>query len=184
MRVTPTPLDGLMVVHPDLRSDSRGAFFEAWHGPRYSDAGLPAEFVQCNVSRSARGVLRGLHLQHPHGQEKLVTVLRGAIYDVAVDVRLGSPGFARWFGIDLTAENGQQLYIPAGFAHGFLSLADDTIVMYLASAVYEPTAEVVMRWDDPKLGIAWPIPPRDSSPRDASAPLLDEVGDRLPPFTG
>jgi dTDP-4-dehydrorhamnose 3,5-epimerase len=180
MRVIPTPLDGVMVVYPDLRSDSRGAFFEAWHGPRYTQAGLPAQFIQCNVSRSALGVLRGLHLQHPHDQGKLVTVMQGAIYDVAADVRRGSPSFGRWFGIELTAEKGEQLYIPAGFAHGFLVLRENTVVMYLTTEVYEPNAEVVIRWDDPDLGITWPIPPREFSSRDASAPLLNEVADRLP----
>lgn len=182
MKVVPTPLEGVVVVQPDVRADGRGAFFEAWHAARYPDNGLPGSFAQCNVSRSIRATLRGLHLQHPNDQGKLVTVMQGAIYDVAADVRRGSPTFGRWFGVELTAEGGRQLYIPPGFAHGFLALTDDAVLMYLTTAVYVPGSEVVIRWDDPTLGIAWPIPPLHFSPRDQAAPVLSDLADRLPLF--
>ncbi len=181
MRVIPTPLEGVVVVEPDVRADARGAFFEAWHAPRYAEAGLAGRFIQCNMSRSARGVLRGLHLQHPKGQAKLVTVVEGAVFDVAVDVRRGSPTFARWFGVELTAASGRQLYVPEGFAHGFLALAESVLV-YLATEVYAPEAELVIRWDDPEIAVAWPAAPAGLSPRDGSAPLLGDVLDRLPTF--
>ena len=182
MKVLSTPLDGVVLVQPDVRADARGAFFEAWQAPRYARNGLPGSFAQCNVSRSIRATLRGLHLQHPNDQGKLVTVMEGAIYDVAADVRRGSPTFGRWFGVELTAESGRQLFIPAGFAHGFLALADDTVIMYLTTTVYEPGSEIVIRWDDPTLGTTWPMPPLHFSSRDQAAPVLSELGDRLPFF--
>ena len=182
MRVAATALDGVVVVDPEVRSDSRGHFFEAWHADRYSAVGLPGEFSQCNVSVSSLGVLRGLHLQYPPGQAKLITAVRGAIFDVAVDVRRGSPSFGRWFGTTLTGENAHQLFVPAGYAHGFLSLADHTVVMYLTTVTYDPSSEVVIRWDDPTIAIAWPDTPRQLSARDAAAPFLAELGGRLPPL--
>ena len=183
MRAYPTTLHGVLEVHPDLRSDGRGGFFEAWHATRYRELGMPAEFRQCNVSVSKRGVLRGLHFQHPNSQAKLITAVHGTIFDVAVDVRRGSPSFGQWHGIELDAKKGRQLFIPGGLAHGFLALTE-SVVMYLATALYDPSSEIVVRWDDPTLGIAWPSVPEELSGRDAAAPLLSTLGDRLPNFEG
>lgn len=180
MQVIPSPLAGVQIVVPAVQHDARGAFFEAWHARKYHEAGLPSAWAQCNVSHSARGVLRGLHLQHPVAQAKLITVLAGRVFDVAVDVRRGSPTFARWFGTELSGENGRQLFVPDGFAHGFLVLSDFAVVMYLATSVYEPSSELTINWNDPKIRVTWPEPPKILSDRDRAAPRLDEVTDRLP----
>ncbi len=184
MNVTPLALPEVLRIEPRVLRDARGRFLESWHAERYSAAGLPAGFVQDNVSVSHRGVLRGLHLQHPHAQGKLVGVVHGAMYDVAVDVRVGSPTFGRWVGETLTPETGWQLWIPGGFAHGFVALADDTVVTYKATAAYDASSELAIAWDDPAIGIDWPL---DGSPllsaRDAAAPRLRDVApDRLPPY--
>lgn len=179
MRVIPTTLDGVVLVEPAMHADARGAFFEAWRADRYAAAGLPGGFVQCNVSRSARGVLRGLHLQHPYGQGKLVSVLHGSVFDVAVDVRRGSPAFGRWFGVELSGDTGRQLYVPVGFAHGFLSLSE-ALVMYQTTELYQAAAELVIRWDDPTIGVMWPRTPGLLSERDRAAPTLDQLRPRLP----
>jgi dTDP-4-dehydrorhamnose 3,5-epimerase len=157
VNVTKTPLDGVLLIEPRVFQDPRGAFFEAFNARRYADAGIPGPFVQDNISVSARGVLRGLHFQHPFAQGKLVQVLRGAVFDVAVDIRRGSPTFGRWFGQYLSSENRLQLFIPAGFAHGFLSLCDDTLFTYKCTERFHPEAERTIRWDDPAIGIAWPL---------------------------
>ena len=185
MNVSPTELPEVLLVEPRAFGDARGYLVESWHAARYAANGIPDAFVQDNVSYSTRGVLRGLHLQHPDGQAKLVSVLRGAIYDVAVDVRRGSPTFGRWVGATLSAENRRQLYIPTGFAHGFLVTDDDALVTYKASAAYRPEAELAIRWDDPELGIAWPLDGRPTvSARDAAAPTLGAIAlhdaERLP----
>ena len=183
MQVIPSPLEGVRLVVPAIKLDARGAFFEAWHATRYKEAGLPSSWAQCNVSHSNKGVLRGLHLQHPLSQAKLVTVLAGKIFDVAVDVRRGSATFAKWFGTELSGENGHQLFIPDGFAHGFQVLSDFAVVMYFTTTVYEPSSEMVISWNDPRIGITWPEPPRMLSDKDRAAPRLDEVTDRLPAGT-
>ena len=180
MQVIPSPLEGVRVVVPSVKHDARGSFFEAWHAGRYEHAGLPSSWAQCNVSHSNRGVLRGLHLQHPPSQAKLVTVLAGKIFDVAVDVRRGSSTFARWFGTELSAENGHQLFIPAGFAHGFLVLSEFAVVMYFTTTVYEPASDMVISWNDPQIRITWPEAPRMLSDKDRAAPRLAEITDRLP----
>jgi dTDP-4-dehydrorhamnose 3,5-epimerase len=184
MIVTATALPEVLLVEPRVVGDGRGYFFEAWHAERYAEHGIRDTFVQDNVSFSARGVLRGLHLQHPHDQAKLVSVLRGAVLDVAVDVRRGSPRFGRWVTAELSEENRRQLYVPEGFAHGFLVLSDDALVSYKVSAAYRPDAEIAIRWDDPALAIEWPLASAPVlSPRDAAAATLAEIPrERLPQY--
>lgn len=172
-----TPLDGVVVVRPRVFPDARGAFFETWREAGYHAAGLTEHFVQDNLSVSRRGVLRGLHAQRgPHAQGKLVSVLHGRVYDVAVDIRPDSPTYRQWFGIELDGASGTQLYIPAGCLHGFLALDDDTIVLYKCTTEYHPAAEFAVRWDDPTLAVSWPSPPTLMNAKDAEAPLfLDAV---------
>ena len=186
MIVTPTTLPEVLLVEPKVVGDARGWFFEAWHAERYAAHGVGEAFVQDNVSYSTRGVLRGLHLQHPHDQAKLVSVLRGAVLDVVVDVRRGSPGFGRWVAVELSSTNNHQLYVPRGFAHGFLVLSDDALLSYKASAVYDPASELAIRWDDPAIGIDWALAgPPTLSARDAAAPTLAELPpERLPCYAG
>jgi dTDP-4-dehydrorhamnose 3,5-epimerase len=138
MNVTPTRLAEVLVVEPRVFRDARGAFFETWAAARYAKAGIPGPFVQDNISRSSRGVLRGLHLQHPHGQGKLVSALDGEVFDVAVDVRTSSPTFGQWVGVTLSRENGRQLWIPAGFAHGFCVLSEEATFHYKCTDAYHP----------------------------------------------
>ncbi|MEO7246118.1 MAG: dTDP-4-dehydrorhamnose 3,5-epimerase [Rubrivivax sp.] len=185
MRLTPTDLAGVVIVEPTVFGDERGWFMESFHALRFDAAlralGLPSAppFVQDNHSCSAAGVLRGLHYQlPPHAQGKLVRVVRGAVFDVAVDLRRGSPQFGRWTGAELSAANRRQLWIPPGFGHGFLTLADDTHFLYKTTAVYARECERALRWDDPAIGIRWPLAP-DAAPRladkDAQAPRLPDA---------
>ena len=185
MNVASTALPEVLRIEPAVKGDERGWFFEAWHAERYAAHGIGDAFVQDNVSCSTRGVLRGLHLQHPHGQAKLVSVLRGAVLDVAVDVRVGSPRFGRWAAEELSDENRRQLYIPPGFAHGFLVLSENALVSYKASASYRPECELAIRWDDPDLRIEWPVELAPTlSARDAAAPTLAAIPRaRLPQFS-
>ncbi|TNF25047.1 MAG: dTDP-4-dehydrorhamnose 3,5-epimerase [Deltaproteobacteria bacterium] len=175
MTVTATPTalpEVLLLAHP-VHCDARGRFEELHRADAYAALGLPP-LVQDNLGVSARGVVRGLHFQHPGAQGKLVTVLHGAIYDVAVDVRVGSPRFGRHVAVTLSAGDGHQLWIPPGFAHGYCALADDTLVLYKASAYYAPEHERVVAFDDPALGIAWPVARPVVSLRDGTArPLAD-----------
>jgi dTDP-4-dehydrorhamnose 3,5-epimerase len=180
VKIRETGLPGVLLVEPDVFGDARGWFFEGYRRSRYRDAGLGAEFVQDNFSFSRRGVLRGLHLQHPVGQVKLAQVLRGEVYDVAVDARVGSPAFGRWVGVRLSDENRRQLYVPEGFAHGFCVLSEHALFAYKCSAEYAPESELAIRWDDPAIGIDWPLRDVELSPRDASAPTLSELRGRLP----
>ena len=176
MTVTETPLPGVLVVEPRVHRDGRGAFWETYHEGRYVAAGIDARFVQTNVSRSRGGTLRGLHFQAPpHAQAKLVSVLDGAIFDVAVDLRPGSPTFGAWFGMDLTAESMQQVFVPEGFAHGFVVTSETALVSYACSAVYAPEAERSIAWDDPDIGIAWSVAAPVLSEKDASAPQLADL---------
>ncbi len=178
-----TSLNGVLVVEPQIFRDDRGHFLEIWRHDRYSAAGMPDQFVQDNVSLSTRGVVRGLHFQEPNAQGKLVSVLQGEIFDVAVDIRVGSPTFLRWEGVVLSGETGRQLYIPEGFAHGFAVLSDVAIVIYKCTRDYHPNCEQSVRWDDPAFGIAWPIDTPTLSPKDRSAPLLEQVAScRLPRY--
>ena len=181
MKVERTGLAGVLVLTPIARVDPRGTFHENWHMERYAEAGLPDRWLQDNVSSSRRGVLRGLHFQNPRGQGKLVSVLRGEIFDVAVDVRRDSPTFGQSVAETLSADNHRQLYVPVGFAHGFLVLSDDAIVHYKCTEYYRPEHEQALAWNDPALGIAWPLEAPLQSAKDASAPRLADLPlDMLP----
>jgi dTDP-4-dehydrorhamnose 3,5-epimerase len=155
--VRETTLPGVLVVEPRVFGDARGFFLERYHAERYAEAGIPAAFVQDNYSRSTRGTLRGLHFQRAHPQGKLVEVVRGRIWDVAVDLRPGSPTFGQWEGVLLTEESHRQLWVPPGFGHGFCVLSDEADVLYKCTDVYRPDDEGGVRWDDPDLGIEWPL---------------------------
>jgi len=185
MRVTPTELPDVLLLEPQVFSDARGAFTEAFSQRRYADAGVEASFVQDNVSWSRRGVLRGLHFQEPNGQGKLVSVVHGTVFDVAVDVRVGSPTFGRWTGVELSAESHRQLWIPPGFAHGFLVTSDEAVFTYKCTGYYDAGSDRTLRWDDPRLAIAWPTRDVVLSPKDADAPGLDTIDPRaLPRYRG
>jgi len=175
LKVSPTSLAGVLLIEPLVFADTRGLFLETWHQERYRDAGLPDVFVQDNVSRSVRGSLRGLHFQQPQAQGKLVSVLEGRIYDVAVDVRVGSPGFGTWAGADLSDENHHQLYIPEGFAHGFCVVSETALVSYKCTRPYAPRSERTLRWDDPAIAIAWPVDAPLVSTKDAAGLTLAEL---------
>ena len=176
-------LPELTIFRPRVLADARGDFRELYHADRYRAAGLDATFVQDNLSRSRRGVLRGLHLQHPRAQGKLVTVVDGVVLDVAVDVRRGSPTFRRWAAVELSAESAVQLWIPPGFAHGFVVLSETAALSYKCTAPYSQADELAVRWDDPALGIDWGVAAPVLSERDAAAPTLAEVPpERLPPY--
>jgi dTDP-4-dehydrorhamnose 3,5-epimerase len=183
VKLLPTALEGVVIVEPAVFADERGWFMESFNEARFETAlralGLPPapRFVQDNHSCSKAGVLRGLHYQlPPHAQGKLVRVVRGAAFDVAVDIRRGSPGFGRWTGVTLSADNRRQLWIPEGFAHGFVALEDDTHFLYKTTDVWAKDCERAIRWDDPAIGIDWPLPPGLAAPlvapKDAAAPLL------------
>jgi dTDP-4-dehydrorhamnose 3,5-epimerase len=183
MKVLETELPGVLIVEPDRFGDSRGFFQEIWHESRYREAGIPGPFVQDNMSLSARGVLRGLHFQHPSGQGKLVYVLQGEVFDVAVDVRIGSPTFGKWVGYGLSADNGQQFYIPPGFAHGFCVTSESALFAYKCTNFYNPRTEGAVCWDDPAIGIDWPVTNPLVSAKDAEAPLLADIDPaKLPAF--
>lgn len=185
MKAVPTGLPGVLLVETRVFGDARGWVRETWREAEYAAAGIAGPFVQDNASWSAAGVVRGLHFQHPHGQGKLVSVLYGEVWDVAVDVRAGSPTFGRWTAAALSDRNGRQLWIPAGFAHGFAVLSDGAVVQYRCTAAYHPPGERIVRWDDPALGIGWPVRDPLLSARDASAPRLAELpAEALPPFDG
>jgi dTDP-4-dehydrorhamnose 3,5-epimerase len=179
MRIEKTAIDGVLVFEPKLFGDERGFFMESFNQRLFDDAvGAPVAFVQDNHSRSARGVLRGLHFQRaPHAQGKLVRVAAGAVFDVAVDIRSGSATHGQWVGVELSADNHRQLWIPPGLAHGFLVLSDSADFLYKTTDYYAPQAEGSLRWDDPDLAIDWPdagVAPV-LSPKDAAAPLLREL---------
>lgn len=175
MNVDTTPLLGVLVVTPRVFGDARGFFLETFHAERYAASGIKGPFVQDNWSRSAKNILRGLHFQNPNAQGKLVGVVRGAVFDVAVDVRVGSPTFGKWFGLELTEGNKKQLWIPPGFAHGFCSLADETDFFYKCTAFYSPESEKTILWNDPSIGIDWPVSSPILSPKDAQAPRLADT---------
>lgn len=181
MNVIERALGGVLLIEPRIHTDARGWLVETWNDQRYSHAGVPEYFVQDNVSFSRRGVLRGLHYQHPHGQAKLLSVLDGEIFDVALDIRIGSPTFGRWFGCTLSQANGRQLFIPAGFAHGFLVTADHALVSYKCSDYHRPETEGTILWNDDQVGIAWPDGVAIISDRDRAGTKLCEVDSgRLP----
>lgn len=181
IRIIPTVLEGVVLIEPQVFADDRGFFLESWHAARYADAGLPSAFVQDNVSRSEQGILRGLHAQEPFGQGKLVQVLEGEVFDVAVDIRVGSPTFGRWAGEFLSAKNHRQIYIPPGFAHGFCVTSASAIFAYKCTDFYHPETEFSIAWNDPDLNIAWPISqPRVSQKDSTAARLCDVPPGRLP----
>jgi dTDP-4-dehydrorhamnose 3,5-epimerase len=182
VNVETTPLDGLLLIEVQAYRDERGYLVEAWSRERYRDAGLPDEFAQDNVSCSTRGVLRGLHYQYSTPQGKLVSTPYGVVFDVAVDLRRDSSTFGSWWGCILSAENNRQLWIPAGFAHGFLVLSDHALVAYKCSAAYDAAAQGTILWNDPDIGIAWPEAPVILSEKDRTAPPLRAVAAHvLPP---
>lgn len=179
MRVVPTKLDGVVVIETAFARDERGFFIESYHKERYREHGITDDFVQDNHSRSARNVLRGLHYQDMSApMAKLVRCTAGAILDIAVDLRAGSPTFGQWVGEELTAENMKQLLAPVGFAHGFVTLSDFAEVQYKCSGYYAPAAEGAIAWDDPELAIAWPVGAPILSARDRAAPSFATYRER------
>jgi dTDP-4-dehydrorhamnose 3,5-epimerase len=176
VKVSETPLPGALVVQPKVFGDARGFFLETFHQAKFEAKGLPTQFVQDNWSRSAKDTLRGLHFQHPKGQGKLVWCVRGAVYDVIVDIRRGSPAFGKWFGVELSEGNKKQLWVPPGFAHGFCVLSDEADFVYKCTELYAAEHEQALLWNDPAVGVEWPV----------SAPLLsakDQKGSRLAELT-
>lgn len=184
MKVIETNLPGCVVIEPAVHGDDRGFFYEAWNADRFAAHGLPDRFVQSNVSSSTRGVLRGLHYQWPNPQGKLVSLLEGEVYDVAVDIRRGSPHFGRWTAAILSAENKRHLWIPEGFAHGFAVLSERAVFNYLCTAPFDREADASLRWNDASLAIDWPISAPILSAKDERAPWLEDVApERLPIYT-
>lgn len=185
MRIIETALPGCVVIEPVVHGDARGFFYESFNAKRFADAGLDLRFVQTNISRSARGVLRGLHYQWPNPQGKLVSVLEGEVYDVAVDIRAGSPNFGRWAAAILSAGNKRHFWVPEGFAHGFVVLSDVATFMYQCTAPYDGAADAGIRWNDGDIGVDWPVAEPQLSAKDERAPFLAEVArERLPPWQG
>lgn len=175
MQVHATAIPGVLLFEPRVFGDARGFFLETFHAGRYAEAGLRLPFVQDNWSRSARGTLRGLHFQWPHPQGKLVSVVSGAVWDVAVDVRRGSPTFGQHVGVELTADNKRQLWVPPGFAHGFCVLSESADFVYKCTALYEPQHDRGVRWNDPALAIPWPVAAPLLSQKDTVAPLVADA---------
>jgi dTDP-4-dehydrorhamnose 3,5-epimerase len=188
MNVIETHLPGVLVLEPRVWTDARGFFLETYHRARYAELGITCDFVQDNHSCSSRGALRGLHFQREYSQAKLCRVVRGEVFDVAVDVRVGSPYFGKWFGVVLSAENHRQIYVPQGFAHGFLVLSEQAEFLYKCSDFYHPEDEGGIAWNDPQIGIEWPsletlgttLP--ILSQKDQTNPLLRDMTDDLPRF--
>jgi len=181
MKITPTPLEGAVVIEPKVFGDERGFFLETFNIKRFADAGLPTEFFQDNLSFSRRGVLRGLHFQNPNPQGKLVWVLQGSVYDVAVDLRRKSKTFGQWFGLELSSENKTQFYVPPGFGHGFIVTSETALFTYKCTELYSPQSEKSLLWNDPDLGITWPsgIEPQLSTKDLAGKRLRDFGADEL-----
>ena len=182
MKIIPTTLPDVLIVEPDVYRDERGWFVETYHVNKYQDGGIPLSFVQDNCSSSVRGTLRGLHAQISRPQGKLVRVTKGEIFDVAVDIRRGSPTFAFWEGVSLSADNFKQIYIPPGFAHGFCVLSDIAEVEYKCTDVYTPGDEIAIAWNDQQIGIQWPLESPILSPKDAAGQFLEALWDQLPDY--
>ena len=179
MNIIPCDIDGPLIIEPKVFGDERGFFMESWNAQAFAEAGLDLNFVQDNHSRSQKGVLRGMHFQNPGPQGKLVRVVRGAVFDAVVDLRQSSPTYGKWTGVHLSAENKRMFWVPEGFAHGFLTLEDDTDFLYKCTAPYAPEHEGSLAWDDPDVGIEWPL--------DGIEPKLsakDSVGTRLAALKG
>ena len=183
MKITELNLPGVLLVEPRVFGDSRGYFLESWQLGRYAEAGISGPFVQDNLSYSRYGVLRGLHFQKPNTQGKLVHVLAGSVFDVAVDIRYGSPHFGKWAGATLSSENHHQLYVPQGFAHGFCVTSETALFAYKCTDTYNADAESSILWSDPGIGIEWPVDAPILSTKDTGAPRLDEfAADALPSY--
>ena len=175
MEVKESGLKGLLLIEADCFGDRRGFFMETWHRERYAQCGIRGDFVQDNLSYSEHGVLRGLHFQNPHGQGKLVYVIKGEVYDVAVDIRKGSPTFGQWEGFYLSAENKKQLFVPKGFAHGFCVMSERALFAYKCTDYYTPAAEKGIFWNDPQIAIKWPLKEPLLSERDLGLHLLKDL---------
>ncbi len=185
MRVEPAPLADVLIVFPDAYPDTRGLFMETYREERYVRQGMDVRFVQDNLSRSRRNTIRGLHFQHPRSQAKLIQAVQGEIFDVCVDIRRGSPGFGRWFGMRLSSREPCQIFIPEGFAHGFCALTEDAVISYKCSDVHVPEFDSGILWSDPDLGIDWPVQAPLLSPKDRNhSRLRDMPADRLPAYPG
>ncbi|HET6587964.1 MAG TPA: dTDP-4-dehydrorhamnose 3,5-epimerase [Oleiagrimonas sp.] len=183
MKRIDTDLPGVCVLEPRVFGDERGFFYESYNAARFAELGIDANFVQSNVSRSARGVLRGLHYQWPNPQGKLVSVLDGEVYDVAVDIRHGSPTFGRWAAAVLSADNKRHFWIPEGFAHGFCVLSESATFTYQCTALYDPAFDAGIRWNDGDIGVDWPISQPQLSAKDEKALFLADIApERLPVF--
>ncbi|HEY2325077.1 MAG TPA: dTDP-4-dehydrorhamnose 3,5-epimerase [Thermoanaerobaculia bacterium] len=180
MKFTETRVPGVILIEPQVHGDKRGFFMETYRADVFKAHGIDQTFVQDNHSRSARGVLRGLHYQEPYPQGKLVRCVRGELFDVAVDVRRGSPAFGKWYGTTLSEENKAMLWVPPGFAHGFCALTDDAELVYKTTEIYHPETDHSILWNDPEIGIEWPIAEPSLSAKDAAAPLLRDA--ELPSF--
>lgn len=181
MQVIATRLPDVCLIEPDVFGDERGWFMESWQSKRYHERGIQADFSQSNVSYSERGILRGLHYQYPQPQGKLVYVLQGAVFDVAVDIRQGSPTFGEWVGAELSSDNHRQLWIPEGFAHGFQVLSENALFAYFCTRQYEPEYDAAIAHDDPDIGVVWPMPATGLSAKDQAASKLSAINtERLP----
>ena len=175
MKIIETNLPGCVVIEPTVHGDARGYFYESFHAQKYKNAGFDLRFVQSNVSRSAQGVLRGLHYQFPNPQGKLVNVLDGEVYDVAVDIRVGSPTFGRWAAAVLSADNKRHFWIPEGFAHGFAVLSENATFCYQCTALYDHAADAGIRWNDGEIAVDWPLGAPQLSEKDQRAPFLRDI---------
>lgn len=183
MKVIETKLPGVLIIEPRAFGDNRGFFMETWQQDRYEAIGIKEKFVQDNLSFSSRGVLRGLHYQNPNAQGKLVSVVQGEVFDVAVDIRVGSPTLGQWVGVNLSGENHRQLWVPPGFAHGFCVLSDTAYFTYKCTDIYTPSAEGGIMWNDPDIGIEWPIEDALLSEKDKVYPRLKDVPvEKLPRY--
>ena len=184
MRFMPTEIPDVILIEPDVHRDERGFFLETWHQRKYAEGGITGPFVQDNHSHSRKGALRGLHAQRERPQGKLVRVVAGEVFDVAVDIRRGSPTFGKWVGDRLSGENLRQLWIPPGFAHGFCVLSELVHLEYKCTDFYDASDEIAVAWNDPEIGIEWPIASPTLSAKDAGAPRLESVLAQLPTWKG
>jgi dTDP-4-dehydrorhamnose 3,5-epimerase len=182
LRFIQTEIPGVVIIEPDVHRDPRGYFLETYHERKYAEGGIRGPFVQDNHSFSLRGTLRGLHAQRRRPQGKLVRAVEGEMFDVAVDIRRGSPTFSKWVGVTLSGENLRQFYVPPGFAHGFCVLSERVHVEYKCTDFYDREDEFGLAWNDPEIGIAWPIREPVLSAKDAAAPRLDKIREHLPVF--
>ena len=185
MKIIETVLPGCVVIEPDVFGDARGFFYESYNAQKYKEAGFELNFVQSNVSRSAHGVLRGLHYQFPNPQGKLVSVVEGEVYDVAVDIRVGSPTFGRWTAAVLSSHNKRHFWVPEGFAHGFAVLSEFATFSYQCTALYDRAADAGIRWNDGDIGVDWPLGAPQLSEKDEKAPFLRDIPrEKLPSYGG